>query len=366
MELVNATRLIAGFTLGVEPSGRESLVVVIKGTFRLPRQGEQCQLHAQQLPLVMADMFTGPPGFSAPYYEADFAPCKRSCDILLQGSAYAPQGRPATRVPVGLRIGGWSKRFVAVGDRVWQAGATGVTASAPRPFTVMPLSYDLAFGGTDRHDDDPARHTAFARNPVGRGYHPHGRREWLDGAPLPNSEELHHPVTAPDEHHAPMAFGPVGRGWEPRHRYGGTYDQTWRDDYFPFLPPDFDDRYYLAAPDDQQVPHPAGPLDVSLLNLTPDGARSFTLPHFDAAVHVFPRDGEPETVHAALDTMLFEPDHERFSLCWRMTRPLRKNLHEIGQAVIGQRGREWWQKRDATPFPIPVVVAPAQSAGGGR
>ena len=31
MELVNATRLVAGYTLGVEPSGREHVVVVAKG-----------------------------------------------------------------------------------------------------------------------------------------------------------------------------------------------------------------------------------------------------------------------------------------------------------------------------------------------
>ncbi len=34
MELINATRMQAGYTMGMEPSGRELLVVVIKGTFR--------------------------------------------------------------------------------------------------------------------------------------------------------------------------------------------------------------------------------------------------------------------------------------------------------------------------------------------
>ena len=46
----------------------------------------------------MADTFTGEPGFSAPVYEVDFAPRKPRCDVLLVGSAYAPEGRPATRV----------------------------------------------------------------------------------------------------------------------------------------------------------------------------------------------------------------------------------------------------------------------------
>ena len=39
MELINATRMVAGYNMGVEVSGRELLVVVIKGTFVLPKPG---------------------------------------------------------------------------------------------------------------------------------------------------------------------------------------------------------------------------------------------------------------------------------------------------------------------------------------
>ncbi|MCK7582587.1 MAG: hypothetical protein MZV65_48105 [Chromatiales bacterium] len=42
MELINATRMVAGYTMGMEPSGRELLVVVIKGTFRLPKRRRGC------------------------------------------------------------------------------------------------------------------------------------------------------------------------------------------------------------------------------------------------------------------------------------------------------------------------------------
>src|SRR5262245_57167648 len=104
MELINATRMIAVFNMGLEPSGRELLVVVVKGTFRFPRGDEPhtyFALHEKQLPLVLADTFTGDPGLSAPVYEVDFAPRKPRCDILLLGQAYAPQGRPSVRVEVG-------------------------------------------------------------------------------------------------------------------------------------------------------------------------------------------------------------------------------------------------------------------------
>src|SRR4051794_12615314 len=115
MEFINATRMQAGYTMGLEPSGRELLIVVVKGTFVLPKNGEPVRLHDEQLPLVMADTFTGEPGLSAPVYEVDFAPRKKRCDVLLNGSAYAPGGKPTSRVPVGLRVGAMTKTFDVLG-----------------------------------------------------------------------------------------------------------------------------------------------------------------------------------------------------------------------------------------------------------
>src|SRR5262245_8118535 len=173
MELINSTRMLAGFTMGVDPSGRESLVIAVKGTFRLPTEPSgRLQLHNEQAPLVMSDVFFGEPGFSAPRYEVDFAPRKARCDVLLNGSAYAPGGRSAERVPVGLKIGEWLKTFAVVGDRFWYS-AGGPRATSPRPFTVMPISYDRAFGGVDQHHEDSAQHAAFMPNPSGRGFHRH-------------------------------------------------------------------------------------------------------------------------------------------------------------------------------------------------
>ena len=359
MELINATRMVAGYTMGMEPSGRELLVVVIKGTFTLPKtSAEPLRLAQEQLPLVMADTFTGAPGFSAPVYEVDFAPRKPRVDVLLLGSAYAPDGRPATRVPVGLRVNGITKTFAAVGNRVWQAASSGVSASAPTPFTVMPIGYDRAFGGVDNRHDDPAKHVACMRNPVGKGFHRHLKSEWVDGAPLPNTEGLNRPVERPDGEYLPMAFGPIGRAWEPRFRFAGTYDQRWLDEDFPFLPPDFDEQYYQAALLDQQFTGPLGGQEVAMVNLTPDGRRSFKIPAFEAPVHVFPKCGEREDLTAILDTLVLEPDLERLTMTWRVARPLKKNMFEIAQVLIGKKGKEWWQQREEVAFPIPVVPAP--------
>lgn len=361
MELINATRMVAGYNMGLEPSGRELLVVVVKGTFVLPKAGEPVRLADEQLPLVMADTFTGEPGFSAPVHEIDYAPRKAACDVLLVGSARAPEGRQVTRQRVGVRVGPMEKQFDVVGDRVWQAGLTGISASSPRRFTTMPVSYDLAFGGTDRHSEDASEHDAYLPNPVGRGWHKHLKNAWVDGAPLPNTEEVGKAVISPGDRHKPMALGPLGRGWPERARFGGTYDEQWLADVFPFLPKDFDERYYQAAPEDQQVPLPRGPMEVMLSGFTADGVRQFVLPHFEAPVHVFPKRGEREDCTATLDTIAFEPDLERFTMSWRVARPLRKSMHEIAQVLVGKKGRDWWQQREQVAFPIPVIMVPMET-----
>jgi hypothetical protein len=362
MELINATRMTAGYNMGLEPSGRELLVVVIKGTFVLPKPGEQVRLADEQLPLIMADTFTGEPGFSAPIQEIDFAPRKHRCDVLLTGHARAPAGKQATRLRASLRVGPMEKSFDVVGDRVWQAGLTGIRASDPLPFTEMPVSYDRAFGGADRHSKDESEHDAYLPNPVGRGWHKHLKNEWVDGAPLPNIETIGEGVSFPTDKRPPVALGPLGRGWPQRARYAGTYDDAWLADVFPFLPKDFDDRYYQAAPEDQQVPLPKGPMEVVLSGFTADGVRQFMLPHFEAPVHVFPKRGEREDHVATLDTIVFDTDRECFTMSWRVARPLKKSMHEIAQVLVGKKGKDWWQRREQVAFPIPVIMVPVEEA----
>lgn len=360
MELINATRMQVGYTMGLEPSGRELLVVVVKGTFRFPLADEphdHFALHEKQRPLVTADTFTGEPGLSAPVYEVDFAPRKRRCDLLLLGRAHAPQGRPATRVDVGLRVGNWQKRLTAVGPRHWECTLAALRATPPEPFLSQPLSYDVAFGGTDQFHEEPAQHAAYTANPVGLGFHKHLRKEWVSGKPLPLTEETGHAVTDTNSAYRPMSFGPVGRSWEPRSGYAGTYDEAWLEKTFPFLPPDFDEQYFQAAPADQQVPLSAfshGPTEVTLFNLTSEGITRFTIPALAVPVQVFPRRGERENYTATMDTVLIEPDLQRFTLNWRVARPLKRSMHEIDQLLVGNRVGGLWKQREEVAVQSPL------------
>lgn len=346
MEVIDATGMVVGYTLGVEPSGRESLVVVVKGTFGFPAEGEDAALAPKQQDLIVADRFTGEPGRSAPATEVDFAPRKQRCDVLLEGSARTPGGRPEPRLAVGLRIGDWRKSFAVLGDRCWEAGFTGIRPGACEPFVAKPISYDIAFGGLDDFDDDLQEYRAYMANPVGRGWHRRLVSRQLDGSPMPNTEELERPVMVPDGEYTPMSFGPVGRGWSSRLVHAGTYDQRWIDETFPFLPADFNEAYYQAAPVDQQIPFLKGGEEVTLVNLTPEGRTSFRLPKIDVPVTFFRRAGGHEQRTAALDTIVLQPDLRMLTLTWRAQMPLRRNIFEIPAFLVGTMSSGWWRARE--------------------
>ena len=369
MNLLNATAMPAAWTMGIDPSGREHVVVVAKGTFLIPerRRAGHAGAQDQQAPLVMADTFTGEPGRSAPVHEAEFAWAKPRCDVLVNATAYAPEGRPAERVRVGVKLGGWRKVIDVVGDRVWiQRGATPAP-SAPRPFTTMPVTYDRAFGGMD--DTDPEHASAYMRNPIGRGYGAPRSAERLLGRPVANTEDPRDPVLLPWGDYAPMGLGPVARGWQPRLALAGTYDQHWLDEVFPFLPADFDDAPLpggAGGPADRRA---GGGEEVVLLNLTPAGRVRFRLPtDLEVPVVFFPKRGEVEQRRATLDTVLIEPDHGTLCLVWRCTRPLRRNVFELAEVLVGRASRAWWRAQDSGQDvpPEPRRPCPPPSARGRR
>jgi hypothetical protein len=351
MDLINATRLAAGYTIGTEPSGREHLVVVVKGTFEIPTTPDEAPaLAREQVPVLLADELAGESG-ALPIAEADLCLRKQRCDVLVSGSAYAPEGRPTSRVQVGVRIGAWTKTFVVTGDRRWLSGGLGVHAEYPRPFDVMPITYERAFGGVEVHPQDPTIRHTYRPNPIGCGFSE--RRDVADGVRMPNTEQIGQPIERPDGAYPPIAFGPVGRHWFPRYTYAGTYDQRWLEDVYPFLPADFDERYYQCTPDDQQIPFPAGGEDVVLLNLTPAGRTAFRLPVAHASITVAPRHADREEMMAVIDTIVLEPELNRFILSWRCSRPLRRSLFEIDEVVVGNVGDRFLRERDGLPLPFP-------------
>lgn len=347
MELVNKTRLVGGYTTSTDKTGREWLVVAAKGTYAIADHPEQeLRLLEQQVPLIMADVFPGEPGESAPLYENDFALHKPRCDVLLVGHGYAPNGEPATEVNVALKAGTLVKAFKVVGPRVYEAGALSCSISKPVPFNRIPITYEQAFGGVDRTPVDPTKHQWYPCNPTGVGFYPGANSAQINGLPLPSTEELDRPVNSPDGHYKPMAFGPIGRSWQPRIRWAGTYDQAWLDQQFPFLPEDFDLRYFQCAPEDQQIDYPQGGEDVALLNLSVKGRLAFRLPaNLKLSMLVVFHDESTREMAAVVDTIVLEPDANRLTLTWRASLPLGRNIKEVAKVIVGQTADQFEQAK---------------------
>lgn len=335
MDLLNSTGMPAGYTMGMQPDGRELLVVVVKGTFTIPKQGGVVVLAEEQVPLIEADTFTGEPGFSAPVYEVDYAPIKHRCDVLLNGSAYAPQGKPVNKVQVGIKLASLTKTFMVTGERQWTASGS-IDQSMLEDFTVMPFSYDDAFGGLDNYHEDKNKHSAYMQNPVGKGFHAQQAGGLVKGTPMPKTEAVNQPVTKLNVAYQPMALGPIGRGWASRIKHGGTYDQNWIDNCFPFLPADFNEAYYQAAPEDQQIAYLQGGEEVVLVNLTPEGRTAFKVPTIAMPIVFFRKKGAKHETKAVIDTIVIEPDKGIFTMTWRANIPLKKISLKYHKYLLGK------------------------------
>jgi hypothetical protein len=318
---------------------------VVKATYNIPANGQEPTLAEEQMNLVQGDEFSGEPGLSAPLHESDYSHRKPRCDVVLNGSAYAPGNLPAAAAEVSLRVGSMRKSFSVFGDRRWQD--IMLSTGDPEPFTRTPISYDHAYGGADSNEDQPEKVATYPENPVGKGYHPIRRRSALVGELLPNTAEGRSPISDTKGHHRPMSFGPVGRNFSPRYKHAGTYNQDWLDNEAPFWPADFSYAYFQCAPDDQQVSFPQGGEEVELQNLTPDGSRYFRLPRRVMPVTFLPHRGPDMQREAFCDTLLIEPDLGRFSMTWRVPFPLRRNMFELKQIIVGELPSSWRSQRRA-------------------
>lgn len=246
MELINQTPFVAERFVFLH-EGLETLLVVVKGTFTIHPQGTTRVADAQE-PVVAADEYGGEPTASSIRRATDIVPAKPATDVLLRGYAYTTQ-RSRTETLVAMQLGNIKKGVRVIGDRVWSRTLGSSVISDPLPFDKKELLWERAFGGTD--DSNPEQTERCEENPVGRGFRARGSKRLVEGTLLPNLEDLANPVRSPGDRRSPLGFGPVAPSWRPRASYAGSYDSTWRKNVYPFLPKDFDPRFYQCAPPDQ-------------------------------------------------------------------------------------------------------------------
>jgi hypothetical protein len=316
--LANRTPFRAELDIFPDARGVDTLVVTVKATFRL---GPPLAVADAQAPIHPGDVYWGEPGASSLRYPSERHLCKPGTDILLVGSAHAPGDRPTPSLDVTLVLASIRKVVRVFGDRRRLRGKVG----APEPFLQMPLIYERAFGGPGER-----------RNPVGvgrRGDRPDGA---LDDEPLPN---LEHPRTSyleAGDASLPTCFAALAPHWSPRCEHAGTYDDAWRRRRAPYLPDDFDPRYFHVAPPSQRTArHLQGRERVELVNASPAPLR-FALPACGLAIHARIA-GAVEALAPALETVLLEPDDDRLCLLWRAAAPVDRRALEIDEVAVALR-----------------------------
>jgi hypothetical protein len=330
----NTTGMPAELCVSTDKTGRDYCVCVVKGTFDIDQHGE-AKLAEEQAPFVYADVHYGEPGTTSIRYECDFAPFKPNADIIVNGQAMSPQDKPVTELLVGVKVGNVQKVIKVVGDRCWENGLSGLRASAPKPFVSMPLVYERSFGGSDNSHSDPKHQGAELRNPVGAGYRKNPDPRAAEGLPLPNLEDPRQPMRGWTDKVSPVGCGVVGRGWQPRIRHAGTYDERWLNERFPFLPEDFDERYFQSAPADQQTDLPIEGETVRCVNLSPGAFLQFAIPKRKFPVTFRFRDRD-EQAKPNLDTVIIEPDQHRVILIWRTRVQLGVKLNALREVMVGE------------------------------
>lgn len=91
MDLLNFTRFEADRFIGMGGDGFKHLLVVVKATFGIARNG--LTLLDEQPPTRTADEYHGDPATSSIAAAAETAPFKPGTDVLVPGCAYPSPGR---------------------------------------------------------------------------------------------------------------------------------------------------------------------------------------------------------------------------------------------------------------------------------
>lgn len=302
MNIFNDSKIAFGTIVNSVKNQQLSVSFVIKSTFSI--QNGQSAKWADEPDFLSGDVYNEDDLGSYLIYTSDFAPYKPRGDLLLTGSAYAPESRSVFSLNTQFQVGNFSKTLTVVGKRTWkQSFPKGLTLTEPQAFDSMPLTYEVAFGGT-----------AFSKNPVGCGYR-------TENAPCIVAP--HAVPCGPEDNQDPAGYAPLNSNWQQRYSLTGSYDEAWIESHWPWFPQDFDWGYFNAAPPDQQLSgYLVGNEEITLENLHSQHPRYQTrLPGI--RVRCFINEIQKDKtfrfreVPLVLDTLFIDMEKEKLNLVWR-------------------------------------------------
>jgi hypothetical protein len=316
--------------------GGYAFTVVTKATFEL-RPGLS-PLAAAQDAAIEADVYTCEGGGLT--LATDLVPFKKRPEVLVVGSAYAPEGRPAPSIVARLALPEIDKAIQVVGDQYAEEGGR---LSAPVPFTRMPLVWERAAGGPG------------TENPAGM---PLGDPAWADATgyvAAPNLLPVGVSLTSVGALVPPVSLGPIAPLWPTRAAWLKGHAEGWSPSRWherPF-PADIDIAYFNAAPVDQQRASPFGEETIYLENLHPRFARLSTRLAPVTPVATVDKGAGAEPLRMRCDTLVIDADRGLAILVWR-GHVLLSSPDEGGRVVVTSSSAP-----AASPAAAPAAAPPA-------
>jgi uncharacterized protein YjbI with pentapeptide repeats len=310
--IINTTPLLAVTVPWQIRPPKDSLTIVVKGTFDLVADGPAVLRAEGEYPI--GDVHLDDDAGKSLRYGSDLGIFKPQADVTLTGTAHAPKsaGGSTPAMQVAFHFGASGKGFVrraaVLGERHWQKALLALAPTDPEPFSTMPLTWERAFGGP-----------AFEPNPTGAGHKAHAGADGLSR--LPNIEDPGHLIRSPGDAVAPVCFAPVAMLWKERWSKLGTYDRRWFKQRWPYFPDDFDWGFYQIAPRAQQLPYLSGDEPYSIVGMHAEVPRlDGRLPGLRVRCFLQATDeagGEFREIPLVLDTAAFDVDAMKLCLVWR-------------------------------------------------
>lgn len=260
--------------------------------------------------------------------EGDLTPPRPATGVTLTGHALAPN-EDTRQLLVGIRVGPIEQRAAVSGPRRWESFAFSPRITKPEPFHKIPLTWENAFGGVDTSPPESADHEAISTNPVGRGLFARKTKINYVGQPLPQIEHPEHLLRSPKDRPPPVGFTPIPPSWHPRITFAGTYDAEWQKSRNPFLPDDFDERFYQTAPPALTCPtHLKGGEPCTVVGTTSGGALSSPCPPCAPQVRLRWRVGG-FVLHPLLDMVHIDTDAMKLHLTFRAAAEVHGKLETL-------------------------------------
>jgi hypothetical protein len=363
MDVVGRGPVRVGSLLWQPAPGAFALTVVAKLTFELAPGESPLADEPEHVYDADAHWDDDPARSLVP--STELVPGKARPEVLLMGSAYAPNQASVAAMTVRLALGDVDKSARVCGDRWFSADGV---LSEPASFARMPLSWERAAGGPE------------TANPVGLRMGQDARSDAWGRTQVPNLEPMGAPLAERHQVLAPVGFGPMAPTWRPRlahllHRAPAWDPARWSQ---APLPGGFDFGFWNTAPADQHLSELRGDEQIFLENLDRRTARLATR-LAKARVHArveWAGGGGRDLPFVLPDTLIIATDRGLAMLVYRgavaLDHPQRAGRVTIEATVEAAPRRAVWSGADlgstqtdagqsASPKRVPAAIPQAWS-----